>query len=290
MQIKNTFFKIIILLLIFIIPISCSYKELLDKANIQKPVVNVEDVKFNGLSFDAVDLLFNLNVHNPNSVGVSLAGFDYDFKINENSFISGVNTDGLQLNSKASNNVQIPITLKFNDLMQTFKTLANQDSSAYNLACSFSFDLPILGTVKVPVSKSGNFPVLKLPSIGLDGIKLDKLNFTGADLKLKIKMKNNNAFKLFVNNFKYQFASNGNQWISGLNENKLEVSEKGESMIEIPVSLNFLQMGRSIYQMISGDQDFDYQLLGDVDFSTSVPLIGQVKLPFDKTGKIKITK
>ena len=146
----------------------------------------------------------------------------------------------------------------------------------------FSFLDPVLNVILGPL--------LKLPSIALDGVKLDKLNFSGADLKLKIKLKNNNAFKLFVNNFKYDFSSNGNKWISGLNENKMEVSEKSESLIEIPLSFNFLQMGRSIYQLLTSEQDLNYQLLGDVDFSTSVPLIGNVKLPFDQTGKIKITK
>ncbi len=276
-----------ILPLLFLLT-SCSYKELLNKANLKNPEVEVEKVRFSGLSFDSVNLLFDLKIKNPNGIGVNLAGFDYDFQINDNSFVSGRQENGLKIVAGGENVIGLPVTLKFKELFQTYKTLRDQDSLAYKLACSFSFDLPVFGAVKVPVSKSGMLPVLKLPSVSLAGVKLNKLSFSGADMKLQVKLKNDNPFKLFVGKFKYEFAGNSKNWISGVNEKSMTVGGKGESIIEIPVSLNFLQAGRSVYQLLTGDRNLNYKLLGSVDFSTSLPIIGEVKLLFDQSGQVKI--
>lgn len=291
-MLKNRLLKSISLLsLLSILSLSsCSYKELLNRANIKNPEVEVTDVRFAGLSFAAADLLFDLKIKNPNGIGVNLAGFDYDFQINDNSFVSGKQENGLKIAARGENAISLPVTLKFKDLFHTYKTIRNRDSLAYKLACSFSFDLPVLGVVRVPVSKSGMLPVLKLPSVSLAGVKLNKLSFSGADLKLRVKMKNNNPFKLFISKFNYDFVGNGSNWISGVNENSMTINQKGESVIEIPVSLNFMQVGRSVYQMLTGDKNLKYKLLGSVDFSTSLPIVGEVNLPFDKTGQVKIVK
>lgn len=68
------------------------------------------------------------------------------------------------------------------------------------------------------------------------------------------------------------------------------MKEKGESTIAIPISLNFLQMGTAIYQMISGNQELNYQLKGNTDLKSSLPVLGQVSLPLDRVGKINISR
>lgn len=80
--------------------------------SVKRPTVAVDRVHISGLSFDDIDLLFDLKVNNPNSIKVSLAGFDYDFFLNGNSFVKGQQDKGLNIEAKGESIVQIPINLK----------------------------------------------------------------------------------------------------------------------------------------------------------------------------------
>jgi LEA14-like dessication related protein len=156
--------------------------------------------------------------------------------------------------------------------------------------CGFSFNLPVLGAVRVPVSKDGKFPSLKLPTVNVDALKLTHLEFTGTDLKLGVRLKNPNALSMILDRFQYQFEINGNCWVVGEAKEKTQVAEKGEGLIEIPIPLNFLEMGKSVPQLLRGGKNLDYQFRGSLDLTTSLPLLGKVTLPFDRLGKIKVLR
>jgi LEA14-like dessication related protein len=269
---------------------SCSaFRGLLGKAKIERPQVDFMAGRLTKLSFDAADFLFDLKIRNPNPLGVSLAGFDYDFLINGNSFLKGKQEKEVQIEAEGESTIQLPLSLRFVDLYRTFETLRDQDISTYRLDCGFSFDLPVLGLVSVPVSKEGDFPLLKLPTVNLDALKLKSLTLSGAELQLMVRLKNPNALSMMLERLQYQFEINGVRWISGDVKENVQVTSKGESLIEIPISLDFLQMGRSVYQILTGDRSLSYQFGGKLDLATSIPLLSQVSLPFDRSGSIKVT-
>ena len=259
-------------------------------ANIQQPTVDVQNVRFTGMSFDALDLAFDLKITNPNPISASLAGFEYDFQIADASFLKGNQDKQLTLQANGESILEIPLTLNFKDLYNTFQALKNQDSSAYKLVCGLSFNLPVLGPTRIPVSKSGSLPNLKLPDVSIGSLKLNKISLTGADLDLKLNVKNANTFSFLLNKLNYDFAVNGKTWVKGLSQNQMQVKEKAESAIAIPISLNFLEMGTAIYQMINGNQKLNYQLKGNVDLNSSLPMLGQVSLPLDRVGEINISR
>jgi LEA14-like dessication related protein len=259
-------------------------------ANIQEPKLDVQNVRFTGMSFEDIDLAFDIKIKNPNPLSATLAALDYDFQINDASFLKGQQEKQISILANGESTVEIPLTLNFKDLYNTFQALKNQDSSAYKLMCGLSFNLPVLGPTRIPVSKSGNLPNLKLPDVSIGSLKLNKISLTGADLDLKLNVKNANTFSFLLNKLNYDFAVNGKTWVKGLSQKQMQVKEKGESTISIPISLNFLEMGTVIYQMINGNQKLNYQLKGNVDLNSSLPLLGQVSLPLDRVGEINISR
>jgi LEA14-like dessication related protein len=263
---------------------------LLNQMNVQEPKVNFSQVKMTGLTFDKVDLLFDIDINNPNSVGINLAGFDYDLFLNQNSFLKGDQQDGLEIKANGKETVKIPLSLDFKSIYQTFQSVKDLDSINYELKTGLSFNLPALGNIRIPVSKSGYIPSLKLPSISLNQLKLDKISFTGADLSLKLNIKNPNAVSMLMKNLNYTFDVSGSQWVSGKTSQSMDVNAKSDNIVTIPLSLNFLNMGRSAYNLLSGNEELNYQLQGNADLGTSIKLLGDFKLPFDQSGKVKLFK
>jgi LEA14-like dessication related protein len=258
--------------------------------NVKEPKVDFVGAKLSGLSLDAVDLLFDLKIENPNRVGVKLAGLDYDLFLDGNSFVKGNQDKGIEIPSAGAETIQLPVSLRFSDIYKTFENLKEQGASNYQIKCGFSFDVPVLGVVRVPVSKSGEFPLIKLPKLSLDSLKLDRLTLTGADLKLGLKLNNPNVFSMVLGGLNYQFKLNKQDIISGLSNNSTQIKEKGDSIIEIPISLDFFQVGKSVYQILNGNKNLDYGLDGKLNLTTSLPLLGQVSLPFNLSGKTEIIR
>lgn len=259
-------------------------------AQVQKPTLKFQKVRFTGMSFETVDLAFDVKITNPNPLSASLAGFDYDFQIDGASFLSGQQPTQLTIAANAESELEIPLTLKFKDLYQTYQSLKNRDSSAYKIDTGLMFNLPVLGKTRVPVSHEGHLPLIKLPDVKLGSLKLKNISFTGADLELKLNIDNPNNFNLLMNKLDYNFSINGTTWAKGLTQNTMNIKEKGESAITIPVSLSFSKMGRTIYNVIMGNEKLNYDLKGNLDVNSSLPLLGQVNLPIDQSGQINILR
>ncbi len=159
---------------------SCSLLEsILNQNKIQKPEVQFTNVKIAGLSFDKVDLLFDIKIANPNSVDIDLAGFDYELLVNQKSVISGQQKDQVKIKTKGENTIQFPVSLKFLDIYKTITGLKNKNKSKYQIKCGLKFDLPILGDIRIPISKSGDIPHFKLPKININSINPDKFDLSG---------------------------------------------------------------------------------------------------------------
>ena len=283
-------YGVISLILISTLLSSCSLLGGIIGESVKKPEVDFVDAKLSKLSFDAADLLFDLRIRNPNSLGLKMAGFDYDLLINGNSFLRGKQERQLEIEARGESTVQIPLTLSYLDLYQAFQSLRDQDNSTYQINCGLSFDVPVLGVVNIPVSKSGELPLLKLPKVRLDTLKVARLSLVGAELVLSVRLDNPNAFSMLLDHLQYQLDINGRSWLSGDSRDSVQVTEKGESIINIPVSINFLEIGSSAYQLLSGGKDLNYQFGGEIDFGSSVPLLERISLPFDHSGQIKATR
>lgn len=281
---------LILLALTTIFISSCSMIGGIVQEKVKKPEVSFENARLNSLSFDSIGLLFDLKIRNPNSVGLKMAGFNYDFLINGNSFVKGNQNRDLQINALGESTVQVPVSFGFVELYNTFQSLMAQDISTYQIDFGFSFDVPVLGVVTIPVSKTGDFPLLKLPKLSLESLKLKNLSLTGAELSLGLKLSNPNAFTMMLDRLKYDFEVNGVRWISGDARQLAEIDQKGEGRVEIPIRLDLIQLGRSAYQMLNSRDDLNFKFGGDIDLNTSLPLLGKVNLPFDHAGKIKVTR
>jgi len=261
------------------------------KKNIQLPKVKFSGVKISRLSFEAVDLLFDLEITNPNPAGIHLVELDYDFLLNNNSFLKGKQEHGLEINARSTDIVQIPLSLNFVDVYNTFQSLKNQDSTTYEISAGLSFNIQILGAPqRIPIRKRGTLPLLKAPRISLASLKLHNINLTGADLSLTVKLINPNAFEFIVKGMEYDLEINGSQWLSGNLQENLQISAKDESLLNFPISLNFFQIGRSVAQLLKNNQPLEYRFKGGINLDSSLPLLGAVHLPFDRSGLVQIKK
>jgi LEA14-like dessication related protein len=263
---------------------------LVQKGNIEKPDVRISRTKLSGLTFEQADLVFDIEIINPNPIGISLAGFDYDLFLNKISFLKGEQNRQMEIKANDTATIQLPLSLLYENIYKTYQRLRNEDDITYELKTNLSFNLPVLGEIRVPVSVSGDVPAIKIPVLSLKYIKMNRLTLTGAEFNLAIGLFNPNNFAFNLNTLDYNLFVNQSHWVEGHNSNRIRIAEKKDNTVIIPFKINFLQISSSLYQKISSGMELDYQLKGKLNLSSSLETLSKVDLPFDLSGNIDLTE
>jgi LEA14-like dessication related protein len=285
--------KTIVYILFIVTVVSLSGCALLDAilgGGVKEPVVKIESVDFGSVSFESLELLFNIMIENPNQFGISLSSFDYELLLNERSFVKGDQRDGMQIAASAKSAVQIPVSLRFRDIIESVQSVAQQDTSKYQFKSGFAFSVPVIGDVRIPVQRSGMIPVVKAPSINIAHLKIDNLSFTGARATLALDIKNPNSFSLGLKNMQYAFSVDGTSLIEGTRDSMLSINKNEESRMEIPFTVNFLNLGQSIYRVLRGEQTAQFRLTGSAAFDSSLDFFQNIPLNFDTSGELPLVR
>jgi len=250
-----------------------------------KPTARLTDTHLANINFEQADLVFDLAVENQNPIAINLAGLNYDLKIENQSLLSGVTAQGMEIKPVSTSAVQLPLTLKFDDLKKLPGELWQQDSFNYQLDTEIIVDLPVIGNYAIPLTKRGELPVPKLPEIKIKGVQIKNLSFKQAELVAQVEINNPNAFDLAFNDFNYQLNINQQQWGQGNIAQRSSIPQKGKGTIDIPVNLNMLSMGQAAYQALSKKQPLEYQLKGNISLDTGIELLRNYNMPIDIKGK-----
>ncbi|MBF0449498.1 MAG: LEA type 2 family protein [Candidatus Magnetomorum sp.] len=282
----TTFIK---LWIIIGIGICCSACETLQQwGGIRPPALSVQKVSIANASLKEMDLIMDIQVENHYPLGIRLPAFDYAFLINDHMFLKGENAIDQAIPASGNTLVQVPLRIHFIDLYQSISALVNEDQASYQLSGNLHFDVPILGQLKIPFDKKGQFPLLKMPKISVKGLHVKSLNFVTAKLALDIEMDNPNAFLMLLKNFSYTFSVDGLQWADGSIQKDITFEKQGKSNISIPIALNFFDMGQSLFNLIQKKSQFPYEFDTHIQLKTELPFLENIDIPVRKSGNIQL--
>ncbi len=277
------------LIFLFIAVISFSAcQSLRDLADAQKPQLSVKDVRVTDFAFDEIELTFDVQVENPNPFELQLQDYSYDFNINENTFIEGTRDDGLLIEAADTSIIHVPVELNFTELYDLYNSLKGEDRADYALLADLTFDLPVLGETTIPLKKTGTVPLLELPEIRVAGLKVVDAGFSDIDFELNIAVQNPNGFGLILNGFNYRFEVNDNEWLDTRFTNRVTVSENGRNYITIPISLNTLNIGASVIELLQSAENLRYSFEGNINVGTTHAWLDSTNFSFFETGRLPV--
>lgn len=282
-MIKHYSIPVIILILLT----SCA--TLRDAADIREPNVRFSDVSIQNITFDGVTLLFDFDVTNPNRMDVSADSYSYEFFIEGESFISGTQEENLDIGRESTTTVQVPVSLTFSNVYESFRSVLRQDSVSYRLATDVTFSLPVMGSRTVPVEAEGDLPVPKIPEIELAGFDLLDISLSGAEAEISFRVSNPNAFEIMLQGASYVLEVNGREWLDTNLGESIRVSGSENRNITIPISLDASQLGPALVEIMGGRKEFEYDLTGTAEISADLEGFDeQQTIPFDLSGMINI--
>lgn len=279
--------KIVLSLLVLILLSACNI--LRDLSDIQKPSVRYSSMSIDDISFSDVTLLFDFEIDNPNSFGVSADQYRYEFFINGEEFVTGIQTENLKIGGESKSIIQVPVSLTFSEVFDTIGSVARQDSIAYRISSEVQFDVAGVGKQRVPVSAEGDLPIPKIPRIELSNFNVKELSFSGAEMVASFRVQNPNSFGISFADASYNLEVKGNEWLDTTLERDLKLGGSESELITIPIRLNSSQMGSVLFDMLNGEKEFPYRLSGSARVSADIEgFSGFEILPFNLSGTYRL--
>ena len=127
--------------------------------NIQNPTYSLRNLQPHiaialPLSASSIDFDFDLGVDNPNSVGLKLAGINFDMLVNGNRLLSSQSNQGVNIPARGYGAVHLRSRVGYNDIRSIFQQVTDviQGNRAnYEVRGTAFFDTPA-GPMNFPVT------------------------------------------------------------------------------------------------------------------------------------------
>ena len=279
---------LLILTILYVSATGCS--TLKKYANIQEPRVEIHNITIKHMDFKTADLDIEIKVANNNPVSINLDGFDYSIVVEGRDFLRGEQTKKLAIKASGTSVFSFPLELNIVDLYEIYKTVDNKENIKYDLNIAAALDIPVIGKQRFPVKTEGTIPVIRVPQLTIEQLKVEKLGLTGAKLKLTTQIENPNSFDIKLNQINYSLMINGTEWVRNSPETNIDLKKKTTNRISLPFEVSFIDLGRSAYRLLISNDPLEYKLKGNFNLNTGLKYLSAELISFEKSDQIKLTK
>lgn len=249
------------------------------RAVVKEPNVAVQNIAVSHVNLDSVGLNLTLNVSNPNSYRLALAGYDYRIRFNDRELVKGSTDQGFSVPANQSSRVVVPFTLGFNQVMQLLDSVGDSNTLRYEVDADMRLDAPVLNLFNIKSHKKGEITIPQLPEVAFGDLKVKNLSFTEASFELEMKVTNPNNFGLDLKDIDYQFSMGGQKWFDGRINQTVKLGEKQTTSVKIPVSVSLMKLGSGALNAIRGGNFTDYALDANFTLDSTYPALQNLNIP-----------
>lgn len=261
----------------------------LTKSGIGKPKVSVESAKLASLSFQGATLQFGFGIDNPNPLGLHLDGFDYALSVEGARMMEGRQDSKLDVAAKARTTLELPVTLKYQQLWTGLRQVVEKKEAGYVLEAGFAFDVPVIGRVRIPVRREGNLPLLRMPKIRLEKVAVAGLSARSADLALAVAVDNPNDLDADLQGIDTALRFNDRSVGRLVYEQTVHLPANGTQRLTVPLRLDLLQLGSAVFRLLSSGGAVDYGLDGNLSLTSAEPAFVPAEVPFSASGRAELS-
>ena len=194
---------------------------------IKRPEIRAGRPRIAGISFQGMDMEFDVDVNNPYPIPIKTPQFRYGLDIEGAEFINSAANAKLDLPAARVGTVTLPVRLSYADLLKTFSNLADAAETPYKLHGALVFSA-LEQSFELPLEHSGTIPVLRPPTLSNVDVGVSDVSLRSAKLAGDAVIKNPNVFALGIKDLGYVLEL-GKARIGGLTASTDETIGSGQS-------------------------------------------------------------
>lgn len=246
---------------------------------VKEPSVQVQNIAVRDVNLDSVGLDLILKVSNPNAFSLALAGYDYRIRFNDQQLVEGSTNEGFRVAANASNQIKVPFTVGFKDVMKLLDSVGDSNTLRYEVDADMRLDAPVLNLFNIKSQKKGEITVPQIPQISFGDLKVKSFNFSEASFELAMQITNPNNFGLDIKDLDYRFSMGGEKWFDGRIDQTVKLGEKQTTTVKIPVSVSLMKLGSGAFKAIQKGNFTDYSLDANFTLDSTYPALKNLKVP-----------
>lgn len=225
-----------------------------------KPRITFEEVALEQITLFSSTLVFTFKATNPAPVPLKLRDITYTLEAEDRPLFTGRNAGPLVIPARDSAMFRLPAELNHLELAGSLAELFSREQLTYHLT----------GTVKngpftLPFARHGTIPLPRSPDIRLRELTLSSATPLGIHLTACLELENSNDFAFTPAGLSYSLVLDGQTILSGTTEAIPRTQPRDTTTLEIPIHLDFLQLARTITQLLQQGGDA-ITLSGELSF------------------------
>lgn len=246
----------------------------------QKPSARVVGTHLADLKPDAADLVFDVEVTNPYSAALPLTNLDYALASGGKPFLTGKAPVQGNVPANGTKTVSLPARMNFAQVLQALEGVRPGAVVPYDADLRLSADAPVVGTVTLPLKKSGQVPIPAVPTVELSSVEWKGLDLNKAAAVLHLNVGNPNQFALGLSKLGLGLSLAGHSVASTSVDQATSIAAGGNGTLDVPITFSPRDMGLSAFQVLQG-KGSDYKVSGLLSAKTP---FGPMELPYERTG------
>jgi LEA14-like dessication related protein len=130
-----------------------------------KPTASLKGVSFGDINLSSATLLFDVDIKNPYSVDLPLLNMDYGVASGSSKLFTGTADIASTIPANGTKTVSLPAKVSYADVAKAFMGMKPGSTIPYNADLGLSFDAPVVGKLRLPLSKTGELTVPTLADL-----------------------------------------------------------------------------------------------------------------------------
>ncbi|MFP4433869.1 MAG: LEA type 2 family protein [Phycisphaerae bacterium] len=242
---------------------------------IESPSARVTGVSLDSIDLESVTLQFAVDVTNPYPAALPLANLDYTLASKGATFLDGNAPLQGSVPAGSTKSVTLPARVTYRSLLATLSGVRPGQVMPYEAAMGLSVDAPVLGAMRLPLSKSGQIPVPAAPGVTLRDVQWEELSLSRAVGVVTLSVTNRNTFPVDLKGMTYALTVGGTEVADSRVSKPVRFDPGQTRTVEIPVAFATSKLGLGALSVLRGSKTL-YGLDGSADFDTR---FGPLSLP-----------
>jgi LEA14-like dessication related protein len=242
------------------------------------------------LDFTAADILFSLELDNPNPFPLPFPDIRYTFELWNNPFLEGQVEHPDTLAPESRQPLRVRFRIPYADLYRSFSALKSIGEASCLLSLRSLISLPGHTDERLSLDIPGLLPLLKEPVLSFRGISVRSVSLSKIELEFGWDLNNLNSFAFEAGDLRYEFLVNNNLWARGRIEERTEIAPGRITPIPVSVIINSPSLVKELTDIITRGKDVLYDLKGGMVFYPGPEAFSDSPVPFDLTGWTRLRR
>jgi LEA14-like dessication related protein len=251
------------------------------------PKIDLSIIEITSLTAEKTEMNMSILMKNQLPFSFTVDSFEYRLYINDAEVMKSRYKNTVSLSANDSSWIRLPVTILNHDLDSVID--ANEarkiDSAEYRMHASFNTN--ILFNKKLNVTVRRNLPLIHIPDVNVEDIRVDSLNFKRADIILNAAIRNDNVFEIKIRDYSYEMQIEDHDLIKGKVKGVTTLKARGTTNISIPVTLSFKEFGKTLFELLKKGKKVQYNLTLNLTIESEINMIKKSKAIIKSSGTVK---